>query len=57
MTGLGSTLQRLTTARCNSSRLNAFWSYLGSFGDDFFGDDMFSDDDESWLNDCANQRN
>ncbi len=52
MTGLSSTLHRLTTARNNSSRLTAFWSYFGSFGDDFF-----TDDDESCSDDCASRRN
>jgi hypothetical protein len=39
MPALSSTLRRLTGARSDESRLSAFWSYFGSFGDDFFSDD------------------
>ena len=39
MTGLSATLQRSGTTRRSESRIAAFWSYLGSFGDDFFSED------------------
>jgi hypothetical protein len=51
MSGLSSTLRRLTSARSEESRISAFWSYLGSFGDDFF-----SDDDDAGSEDCPSQR-
>ena len=39
MASISSTLRRLKGARGDESRLTAFWSYFGSFGDDFFSDD------------------
>ncbi|MEO5900187.1 MAG: hypothetical protein ABIR68_08650 [Ilumatobacteraceae bacterium] len=52
MSNLSSTLRRLTSAQREESRISAFWSYLGSFGDDFF-----SDDDDCGSDNCPSQRN
>jgi hypothetical protein len=51
MASLSSTLRRLTITRSEESRISAFWSYLGSFGDDFF-----PDDEENGSDDKASQR-
>jgi hypothetical protein len=50
MSALSSTLRRLTGARSDESRISAFWSYFGSFGDDFF-----TDDDDTGLDDLPGQ--
>jgi len=51
MSNLSSTLRRGGSAQREESRISAFWSYLGSFGDDFF-----SDDDEGSSDTCPGQR-
>ncbi|MCU1504701.1 MAG: hypothetical protein JWM12_4055 [Ilumatobacteraceae bacterium] len=45
MSSLSSTVRRLASARSDESRISAFWSYFGSFGDDFFSEDDDSSDD------------